>query len=1695
MTTPPSQVVNPQESSSCHQNDHSSASIYTTVCPSTESILQHRTTDYIYIVPPPADQLLNGDDFPFEMFIYAAHSNLLKSSVIIDTGATTSLFNKFSVQHLHPKNLRIEPLPRSLKIDGVGGQTAIVAVGTTNLSLTLVNGVQIDLNRTVIANNMGDVNIMSVSLFLRHNNHYLIAFSPDAAYLVSTTPGTSNVPVQIGYQRGGLYFLNTSTNVLREDTVKLTVLDEDDTSVIAPKPTLQSLREPPHPNSTVFTLQSAATPTASRDADLSASPRANLKASERHLPPDGENNPGRFRQADHHPLQHRPTLTLTELHNKLNHTCGAELLMELVKAQVYSGFKQVIITADCYHNIRNCEVCMLGKMKKYATPLRSMSGDGGAYYFGQVLYIDCFHWDNKIYSYQGDMAFIAVTDKYSKFLWTHAYVHKRHVYNFLYRIIIALKESNARSKVIYWDQDSVFLEEKLQNFLQEDMGIEMVQICKDAHHQSIVENKGGHAKRCIRAMVYKMPPTKRPPRDGQHTYPSENGNWLFWTHILSAITIGLNMTASLPNGDHRMVPMSFMVGKRTVSLQGTFAFGSLCYIKEQTPLETEARVKKGMYLYAAHFLLGKGPTPKGSCVIITHDATNQPIRHPKVTTVLQTLYQVRIDETKLAHFTQDQYDNFMIMGRRTILNSRLKDEKAARLQVLEDYDFPDSDDDSDDSDYSPGEADVEDDTEPTITFGLPPVDAAQTDGITLQVPIAPPNAPAFHPPLIHPSQAANQVQDNGEREHKLTTPASNIDTLDVPTEEALDVTPTPSASTEGAVAPTVNTPPTAGAHASTAHTPPTEGAFAPPVDTALTKSATLPTVHEAKRLKKGSVAQIQRTRQRRCTVKAILRDNPHLAVPGVNLNSSLASTDAVQEEEYPNSHLESEPSAQPTPDWRDSTAALRKASILAKATAANAHNKAQAKAAKPRIANKRLHPRPQFDKTLGSRRGKPRNAPLPEKYRDQIYHTFDYVYENEGVYVNRDQSIAHKELEELMNPVRQAFADKTLGNTEKQKRIAGVLQFILLMMPLILASHLTPTSSSEFNAHNMSFLTKLTACLPKDPSEDEFYTGNKFTFMDTVPIPKHIGEALHPKNKYREEWKKAILEEWDSIETNKVWTWTHGRPPDSAKPLNCTWVFKVKEKFGIPVRFKARLCVRGDQQREHVDYDLLYSPVVKTTTSRVIFALAAANNWMVRMLDIKTAFLAGDLDNDNLYVRAPQGLAGIGIVPPNGAQFLKLSKSIYGLKQSPRLFNNTLKKHLTEKMGFKPIDADKCVFVKFITPAKGEVKRTYITCYVDDLNVLGNDREQIEEAVRGLISRFDIEDFGFLGEGQYLGQRLCVDSAKGEVTLDQYHYLKGVVNEKYQFDIDNYKPGSVGTLPKSKHCVLPKDADLTRSTPGELAVANSTDSLFKTKYQSVIGAFNYASTNARPDITVAVSKLQQAAHAPCDRHATYAKFLARYICGTIDKGLHYKKTGDLKKDTTVYGYTDSDWAGDKDSSRSTSAHVFYLCGAPICWMSKLQTTVALSSCEAEIISTVAAAREAIWLRQLLSELGFPQTEPTTILGDNAACLIVLTEGTQSTKLKHMKIKYHFVQDAVEDGEITHVKVGTDDNVADYNTKILEGPKAIGFRDQLVHEIPCTDTCLAIKYTKCAQCKVISTCIKCSKCRTCGLPKPPPKKTT
>jgi transposase InsO family protein len=495
--------------------------------------------------------------------------------------------------------------------------------------------------------------------------------------------------------------------------------------------------------------------------------------------------------------------------------------------------------------------------------------------------------------------------------------------------------------------------------------------------------------------------------------------------------------------------------------------------------------------------------------------------------------------------------------------------------------------------------------------------------------------------------------------------------------------------------------------------------------------------------------------------------------------------------------------------------------------------------------------------------------------------------------------------------------------------------------------------------------------------------------------PKTLAEALARPDATK--WRAAVDEELQSLVKNGVYELVDLPPGRTA--LACKYVFKIKHNAdGTVERYKARLVAKGYTQVAGIDYGETFAPVVKYATIRVLLALAAAQELELQHMDVKTAFLNGELEEE-IYMVPPEGVLDEG----EHGKVWRLHKALYGLKQSPRMWNKKLDDFMAAR-SFRRCEADPSVYVK-----AGAI----VAVYVDDLIICGPMRA-VADIKAELGAAFEMKDLGAVH--WLLGIEVQRD---GRVV--RLNHAKYIAELLATFRMADCKPASTPmAIDMLTADMCPRTDDERRAMAG-------------VPYASAVGSLMYVMVATRPDLAAAVSVVSRYMANPGPAHWTAVKRILRYLRGTADWEL--RLSGDDTGSVVLSGYCDADWAGDKDRRRSVTGYAFTLGTGAVTWSSKAQHTVALSSTEAEYMAASHAAREALWLRELLRELGHEQAT-TEIKCDNQGAIALVKNPVHHQRTKHIDVQHHFIRELHERAVIALAYCETARMAADIMTKAL-----------------------------------------------------------
>ncbi|GJZ46052.1 putative RNA-directed DNA polymerase [Tanacetum coccineum] len=519
------------------------------------------------------------------------------------------------------------------------------------------------------------------------------------------------------------------------------------------------------------------------------------------------------------------------------------------------------------------------------------------------------------------------------------------------------------------------------------------------------------------------------------------------------------------------------------------------------------------------------------------------------------------------------------------------------------------------------------------------------------------------------------------------------------------------------------------------------------------------------------------------------------------------------------------------------------------------------------------------------------------------------------------------------------------------------------------------------------------------------YSAHEYVLLTDGGEPECYAEAM--EDEHKKEWFEAMEDEMNSLHENN--TFELVKLPKGKRALKNKWVYKLKtEEHTSRPRYKARLVVKGFSQKRGIDFDEIFSPVVKMGSIRVVLGLAASLDLEVEQMDVKTAFLHGDLDKE-IYMEQPEGFQ----VKGKEGYVCRLQKSLYGLKQAPRQWYKKFES-VIGKQGYRKTSSDHCVFFQKF----GDDDFIILLLYVDDMLIVGKNIGRIAQLKRDLSKSFSMKDLG--PAKQIIGIRIFRDRGAKKLHISQEQYIEKVL---CRFNMDKAK---VVSSPLTTNFKL-TDKDCPSSK-------KNIEKMDRVPYASAVGSLMYAMVCTRPDLAHAVGVVSRFLSNPGKKHWEAVKWIFRYLRGTSKLGITF---GNRKP--MLVGFTDSDMAGNKDNMKSTSGYLMTFAGGAVSWQSRLQKCVALSTTEAEYVAATEACKELLWLKRFLQELGFKQ-QRYAVLCDNQSTIHLAKNSMFHKRTKHIDIRYHWIRDAIEDGMFELNKVHTDDNASDMLTKAVAREK-------------------------------------------------------
>ena len=494
---------------------------------------------------------------------------------------------------------------------------------------------------------------------------------------------------------------------------------------------------------------------------------------------------------------------------------------------------------------------------------------------------------------------------------------------------------------------------------------------------------------------------------------------------------------------------------------------------------------------------------------------------------------------------------------------------------------------------------------------------------------------------------------------------------------------------------------------------------------------------------------------------------------------------------------------------------------------------------------------------------------------------------------------------------------------------------------------------------------------------------------DNILVPYHERAARRSPQWHL--WKVAMDDELNSLRENAVLGTLITDLPKGRKGISSKWVFAIKRnETGEILRYKARLVARGFTQRQGLDYNRTFAPVMKQSLLRSVLAEANHEDWDIDQVDIKTAFLYGELDEE-LYLKLPDG------------SIRKLERALYGLKQAGRQWYSRFNKSL-EAFGLHRLHGDPCCYQK-----RTGKDILIVMIHVDDAIITGNSPILIKEFKNVLKKEYKLTDMGPIKH--CLGWEINRDRKRRILTISQRQYIIDLLKEY------NVKDSTTKSCPASNINMIPNTA---------------TAPILDKPYLELLGAVLYVANSTRPDISYAVSELSRYSSHPSITHWKELKRILHYLNETKHHGLVYKGYHSPE----ITGLVDSSYARCPTTRKSRYGALLLHSGGAIDWRSKMQTVVAMSSMEAEYIGLCEAVKMATWMKSCMDELGLSRQSKIVIGMDNQSAMMFAEEAMVQDRSKHIDIKYHYTREQIGKGIIGLDYVPTNRLPADALTKPL-----------------------------------------------------------
>jgi hypothetical protein len=518
------------------------------------------------------------------------------------------------------------------------------------------------------------------------------------------------------------------------------------------------------------------------------------------------------------------------------------------------------------------------------------------------------------------------------------------------------------------------------------------------------------------------------------------------------------------------------------------------------------------------------------------------------------------------------------------------------------------------------------------------------------------------------------------------------------------------------------------------------------------------------------------------------------------------------------------------------------------------------------------------------------------------------------------------------------------------------------------------------------------------------------------PDPKSQAAIDKMPELKKKRYNDATLKEFEGMKNKGVMEYIRITDlPQGSKIYICIVNWVTKFVLGIYSKTKCRICFGGHHYIK--TFADCFAPTVNFCSVLIMLCLAAMFGWYLGSLDYSQAYLNADID-ELCFLRAPEFLREYDT---DGTEFIwKLKKVIYGHPKGSRLWAECLTKKLLE-LGYKQLTTDQCVYAKWnnwnLKNLKKDSHFVFILVHSDDLIIISNLKEIMLKEKEILLQAFEGVDQGDLSS--FCGVEINIKESGISLTM-KYYWNK--VLKRFGISTDSKEDKPLKSKINKMDCP-----------------ANINEARKKT-YLQIIGSIIFGYTHCRLDLAFPVGMLTRVMHNPSDKHLRQLNGLLKYINATKDWGLNYFRDLSVQygMDFTFFAYCDSSHADDEASFKSTGGWFFFLRQGQATISSKSGQTqdVALSSTEAETIWACNASTQGAFILQFLDELKIFGKISFELKEDSEPAINAQRKNVSQSRFRHIKIKYHYIRNLINEGWCKLVKINTKDQVADMATKIL-----------------------------------------------------------